>query len=90
MSDERRRWCRDEPGPCIDCGESTLNLDRCRDCDIEYCLDSMQCSVCRKLHTARDELLGPAADSIWGIGHRCECPEPKPPTVYDVNHPGAR
>ena len=71
---------------CIDCDEPASVCGRCRDCDIEYCLDSMQCSVCKKLRTANDETLGPAADAIWGIGHRCECPEPKPPSVYEVAH----
>lgn len=67
---------------CLDCEEMTRNEHgRCRDCDIEYLLDSMQCSGCKRMHYTRDEKLAPIAASFWG--DRCVC-EPRPPTVYEA------
>lgn len=31
---------------CIDCGEETLNAERCRDCDIEHAIEGQMCFGC--------------------------------------------
>lgn len=61
--------------PCIDCGDLTLNPERCRDCDIEYSLNCMQCSVCERMRWRNDR---PGSESavlaqyLWG--EPCQCP----------------
>ncbi len=32
--------------PCVDCGDPTLNAERCRDCDLEYITESSRCKDC--------------------------------------------
>lgn len=69
------------------CGEDHGGHDRgggvhlCRDCDLEYSLDGMQCSGCRRMRYATDApaSLSQLAEVIWG--ERCVCPEPRPPSV---------
>lgn len=73
MSDERR---------CLDCPEMTRNEHgRCRDCDIEYLLDSMQCSGCSHMRYRQDGAAKEMAEYVWG--DPCLC-DPRPPSVYDV------
>ena len=74
--------------PCISyykCGDTTLNDNGlCRDCGIQQHLDSMACTGCNRMRYREDDATGPLpglAAALWG--DRCECPEPRPPTVYD-------
>ena len=76
--------------PCAGCGEPTYNPRLCRDCDLEALFAAMTCSVCDRLHTRREGKLGMLAESLWGEGHRCECPEPKPPRKSDTQTPWSK
>ena len=89
-------YCHEDDGTmrpmCIEaCGEHTGGRTdgRCRDCGISHDLDSMQCSRCTRMRYRRDtdtragQIAVSFAKSIWG--DRCECTEPLPPTVADMN-----
>jgi hypothetical protein len=70
--------------PCEECGEETLNDTLCRDCDITRNLDSMQCSVCKRMRYRLDDDTAPCPGlgrALWG--DRCEC-DPRPPSVYEA------
>lgn len=80
------------PGPCGEpyvckwCQDGTYNSsEECRDCNIARMLDEMQCSKCERMRYTRDEKLAPIAASFWG--ERCECPEPQPPSKWEVERP---
>lgn len=69
--------------PCIDCGEDTLNDERCRDCNLEWLFTYNQCSVCKRKRFSDGAMTGlpnVTALEIWGPP--CAC-KPKPPTVYE-------
>jgi predicted RNA-binding Zn-ribbon protein involved in translation (DUF1610 family) len=46
--------------PCIDCGEPTLNEERCRECDLDYIAELQCCTSCgwRLLNQFGRDLLG--------------------------------
>ncbi len=68
--------------PCVDCGEPTLNPERCRDCDITRSLDRMQCSQCERMRYRVDTpMTAELGAYFWG--EPCSC-DPKPPTVADL------
>lgn len=71
-----RPWCGWPT--CIDCHQEHASSPggRCRDCDIEYCLDRMQCTGCGRMRY-RAEASGMGA-YLWG--EPCACPEPRPAT----------
>lgn len=81
-------WCS-QFALCIDCGEDhgTGSDGRCRDCNITFLLDSMQCSGCQRMrYRERDgsraaDMAVEIAEAVWG--DRCVC-DPRPPTVYEV------
>lgn len=67
---------------CIDCGEPTLNPERCRECDIQYILACMQCSGCKQMrYRTDDERFSKLSAALWG--DPCTC-DPKPPSVYEA------
>lgn len=74
--------------PCTTCGEDHGGHDHgggihlCRDCDLEYMLDGMQCSGCKRMRYATDSIATPFAESLWG--KRCACPDPRPPSIRTV------
>lgn len=74
--------------PLCPCGEwHASSGERCRDCDIQHGLDSMQCSVCQRMRYRRDhEQLTAFAGYLWGDA--CEC-DPRPPSVADARTVGS-
>ncbi len=74
-------WCVPWCGlPICACGEDHGGiLGRCRDCDIAYMLDSMQCSACRRMRYRTEPLFGNLGEYLWGA--RCVCADPLPPTL---------
>lgn len=64
-------------GVCLDCDELASVEGRCRDCDIEYSLNSRECSVCQRIRWQTEHPESAAfARSIWG--EPCECPQGTP------------
>lgn len=58
--------------PCIDCGEPTLNEERCRDCDIEHSLARMECPHCKRMrYRTDDELARRLGEYFWGPACKC-------------------
>jgi hypothetical protein len=45
---------------CIDCNESTLNDERCRDCDIEWSIGINSCRECSRW-LKREDWFGPVS-----------------------------
>jgi hypothetical protein len=80
--------CRPHCGlpPCTECGEDHGGHDHgngvhlCRDCDLEYRLTGMRCSVCQRMRY-RSGVLGGLGESLWG--ERCRC-APGTPSVRDA------
>ena len=63
---------------CSDCREwHASSGDRCRDCDIEYGLKSMECSSCKRMRYRQDSP-APLANFgayLWGAPCKCApCP----------------
>ena len=69
---------------CCDCGEVTLNPERCRECDLEWFFTRSTCSQCKQMRFERDAVtgLGVLAVSLWG--EPCAC-SPLPPSVYEAS-----
>lgn len=69
--------------PCA-CGEDHVSVDgRCRDCDIQWLLDGMQCSACNRMRYRTDgpEPIADFGKYLWG--DRCEC-APSVPSKRDA------
>lgn len=78
-----------EPYTCKWCGDGTYNESlECRDCNIDRMLNEMLCSACDRMRYTRDEKLAPFAEYLWG--ERCECPDPRPPSVWEASQASAR
>lgn len=76
-----------EPFVCRWCGDGTYNATlECRDCNIDRLLNEMLCSSCKRMRYTLEPGVGlEIAAYLWG--ERCECAEPRPPSVWDVEHP---
>lgn len=75
MSDVARPCIGDGQSPC-DENLMTRNFNqRCRDCDIQFLLNQMECPVCKRMRYRQDDArLGGLGEYLWGA--RCECPCP--------------
>lgn len=75
--------------PLCGCGEWHATIDgRCRDCDIQHCLDRMECSVCRRMRYRQDvPRLTEFGVYLWG--EPCDC-DPKPPSLAEQRSEAAR
>lgn len=67
--------------PCA-CGEDHASHPdgRCRDCDIQYCLDRMECGACKRMRYRTETPLGNFGEYLWG--ERCQC-DPQTPSVAE-------
>lgn len=78
--------------PCTACGEDHGGHDHgngahlCRDCDIEWVLASMECSVCKRMRYRTETPIGNFGAYLWG--DPCAC-DPRPPSMLDLRRGAA-
>jgi hypothetical protein len=71
-----------EENPCIDCGQPTLNPERCRECDIEWLMETWpRCDECGERLWSD---VGVALFNLKNGGHKPGCSQANGSNVNGV------